>query len=85
MHGYAQHLRHLASCVTEHPVDECELIDTFLNGLADGPVSTYMSRVELYTLNQAIRYAEQEDYILRQYWATSSSCRSPRQQENGGP
>ena len=28
LHGYAQHLRHLASCVTEHPVDEYTLIDT---------------------------------------------------------
>ena len=51
VHGYAQHLCHLTSCVTEHPVDEYTLIDTFLHGLADGPVRTYMLREEFNTLN----------------------------------
>lgn len=85
VHGYAQHLRHLASCATEHPVDGYTLIDTFLQGLADGPVRTYMFREEFHTLDQAIAYAEQEDYSLRQSRATSTSCSPPRRQENVDP
>ena len=84
VHGYAQHLRHLASCVTEHPVNEYTLIDTFLHGLADGPVRTYMFREEFHTLNQAIAYAEQEDYSLRQSRDTLSTYHSPRRHENVG-
>uniref|UniRef100_A0AAV1TLV5 Retrotransposon gag domain-containing protein n=1 Tax=Peronospora matthiolae TaxID=2874970 RepID=A0AAV1TLV5_9STRA len=42
MHDYVQHLRYLASSVTENPVDEHTLINVFIFGLVDGPVKTYM-------------------------------------------
>ena len=85
MHGFAQHLRYLASSVTEHPVDEYTLIDVFTNGLVDGTVRTYMFREELCTLDKAISYAAQEDFILRQSQANKSTYRPVGRQEHGGP
>ena len=76
---------HLASCVTEHSVDEYTIIGTFLHGLADDTARTYMFREELRTPNQAIALVEQEDYSLRQFRATLSTYCPPRRQDNGGP
>uniref|UniRef100_A0AAV1UKB4 Retrotransposon gag domain-containing protein n=1 Tax=Peronospora matthiolae TaxID=2874970 RepID=A0AAV1UKB4_9STRA len=66
VHAYAQHLRHIASSVTEKPADEHTLINVFIYGLVDGPVKTYMFREDFHTLERAIAYAEQEDFSLRQ-------------------
>ena len=85
MHGVAQHLRYLASSVTEHPVDEYKLIDVFTNGLVDGSVKTYMFREEFHTLGKAIAYAVQEGLSLRQAQAHKSTYRPGRRQEHGGP
>uniref|UniRef100_A0AAV1SYW5 Retrotransposon gag domain-containing protein n=1 Tax=Peronospora matthiolae TaxID=2874970 RepID=A0AAV1SYW5_9STRA len=52
VHAYAQHLRYLASSVTEDPVDEHTLINMFIYGLADGPVKTYMFREDFHTLKR---------------------------------
>uniref|UniRef100_A0AAV1VKX8 Retrotransposon gag domain-containing protein n=1 Tax=Peronospora matthiolae TaxID=2874970 RepID=A0AAV1VKX8_9STRA len=41
VHAYAQHLRYLASSVTENPVDDHTLINVFIYGLANRPVKTY--------------------------------------------
>ena len=38
VHAYAQHIQHLASCITANPVNEHTLITVFMQGLADGPV-----------------------------------------------
>uniref|UniRef100_A0AAV1UB43 Retrotransposon gag domain-containing protein n=1 Tax=Peronospora matthiolae TaxID=2874970 RepID=A0AAV1UB43_9STRA len=40
VHAYAQHLRYLASSVTEYPVDEHTLTNGFIYGLLDGSVKT---------------------------------------------
>ena len=85
MHGFSQHLRYLASSVTEHPVDEYTLIDVFTNGLVDGPVKTYMFREEFNALDKAIAYDVQEDVSLRQVQANKSTYRPVRRQEHGGP
>uniref|UniRef100_A0AAV1UPJ1 Retrotransposon gag domain-containing protein n=1 Tax=Peronospora matthiolae TaxID=2874970 RepID=A0AAV1UPJ1_9STRA len=85
VHAYAQHLRHLASSVTENPVDEHTLINVFINGLVDGPVKTYMFQEDFHTMEKAIAYAEQEDFSRRQSQANSSNYRSTRRQETGGP
>uniref|UniRef100_A0AAV1V2W1 Retrotransposon gag domain-containing protein n=1 Tax=Peronospora matthiolae TaxID=2874970 RepID=A0AAV1V2W1_9STRA len=52
VHAYAQHLRYLASSVTENPVDEHTLINVFIYGLVDGPVKTYMFREGFHTLER---------------------------------
>uniref|UniRef100_A0AAV1U3H9 Retrotransposon gag domain-containing protein n=1 Tax=Peronospora matthiolae TaxID=2874970 RepID=A0AAV1U3H9_9STRA len=64
VHAYAQHLRYLASSVTENPVDEHTLINVFIYGLVDGSVKTHMFQDDFYTLERAIAYAEQEDVSL---------------------
>ena len=38
VHAYAQHIRLLASCITNNPVHEHTLITVFMQGLTDGPV-----------------------------------------------
>ena len=65
VHAYANHLRLLASSVTEHPVDEHTLINVFIHGLVDGPVKTYIFRETIHTLEKAIAYDEQKDFSLR--------------------
>uniref|UniRef100_A0AAV1UDV6 Retrotransposon gag domain-containing protein n=1 Tax=Peronospora matthiolae TaxID=2874970 RepID=A0AAV1UDV6_9STRA len=85
VHAYAQHLRYLASSVTENPADEPTLINVFIYGLVDGPVKTYMFREDFHTLEKAIAYAEQEDFNLRQSEANTSNYRPKRRQETGGP
>uniref|UniRef100_A0AAV1TY33 Retrotransposon gag domain-containing protein n=1 Tax=Peronospora matthiolae TaxID=2874970 RepID=A0AAV1TY33_9STRA len=85
VHAYAQHLRYLASSVTESPVNEHTLINVFIYGLVDGPVKTNMFREDFYTLEKAITYAEQEDFSLRQSQDDSSNYRPTRRQETGGP
>uniref|UniRef100_A0AAV1V4Z4 Retrotransposon gag domain-containing protein n=1 Tax=Peronospora matthiolae TaxID=2874970 RepID=A0AAV1V4Z4_9STRA len=85
VHAYAQHLRYLASSVTENPVNEHTLINVFIYGVVDGPLKVYMFRKGFHTLEKAIAYAEQEDFSLRQSQAKSSSYRPTWRQETGGP
>uniref|UniRef100_A0AAV1T9P7 Retrotransposon gag domain-containing protein n=1 Tax=Peronospora matthiolae TaxID=2874970 RepID=A0AAV1T9P7_9STRA len=72
VHAYAQHIRHLTSCISSNPVDEHTLVSVFVQGLADGPVKTQMFRIELDSLEQAISFAEQEGFSLRQARASST-------------
>uniref|UniRef100_A0AAV1TJ34 CCHC-type domain-containing protein n=1 Tax=Peronospora matthiolae TaxID=2874970 RepID=A0AAV1TJ34_9STRA len=85
VHAYAQHIRHLTSCISSNPVDEHTLVSVFMQGLADGPFKTHLFRLELDSLEQAISIAEQEDFSLRQARASSTSYRPPRRYDNGGP
>uniref|UniRef100_A0AAV1TZB2 CCHC-type domain-containing protein n=1 Tax=Peronospora matthiolae TaxID=2874970 RepID=A0AAV1TZB2_9STRA len=85
VHAYAQHIRHLTSCINSNPVDEHTLVSVFMQGLADGPVKTHLFRLELDSIEQAISIAEQEDFSLRQARASSTSYRQPRRYDNGGP
>uniref|UniRef100_A0AAV1T4Z1 CCHC-type domain-containing protein n=1 Tax=Peronospora matthiolae TaxID=2874970 RepID=A0AAV1T4Z1_9STRA len=85
VHGCAQHIRHLTSCISSNPVDEHTLVSVFMQGLADGPVKTHLFRIELDSLEQAISIAEQEDFSLRQARASSTSYRQPRRYDSGGP
>uniref|UniRef100_A0AAV1UDT8 Retrotransposon gag domain-containing protein n=1 Tax=Peronospora matthiolae TaxID=2874970 RepID=A0AAV1UDT8_9STRA len=85
LQAYAQHLRYLASSVTENPVDEHTFINVFIYGLVDGSVKTYMFREDFHTQEKAIAYTEQEDFSLRQSQANSSNYRPTRRQETGGP
>ena len=85
VHAYAQHVRHLASCVSAHPCHEHSLVTIFLLGLADGPVRTHLFRLELETLDEAIQVAEQEDFSLRQAQTSHQPYRPMRRQVAGGP
>uniref|UniRef100_A0AAV1UJV4 CCHC-type domain-containing protein n=1 Tax=Peronospora matthiolae TaxID=2874970 RepID=A0AAV1UJV4_9STRA len=85
VHAYAQHIRHLTSCISSNPVDEHTLVSVFMQGLADGPVKTHLFWLELDSLEQAVSIAEQEDFSLRQARARSTSYRQPRRYDSGGP
>uniref|UniRef100_A0AAV1TEE9 Retrotransposon gag domain-containing protein n=1 Tax=Peronospora matthiolae TaxID=2874970 RepID=A0AAV1TEE9_9STRA len=61
VHAYAQHIRHLTSCIRADPVDQRTLVSVFMQGLADGPIKTHLFRLELDSLEQAISMAEQKD------------------------
>uniref|UniRef100_A0AAV1T979 Retrotransposon gag domain-containing protein n=1 Tax=Peronospora matthiolae TaxID=2874970 RepID=A0AAV1T979_9STRA len=83
VHAYAQHLRCLASSVTENPVDEHKLINVFIYGLVYGPVKIYLFQEDFHALKWEISYAEQIDFSLRQSQANSSTDRPMRRQETG--
>uniref|UniRef100_A0AAV1TCG7 CCHC-type domain-containing protein n=1 Tax=Peronospora matthiolae TaxID=2874970 RepID=A0AAV1TCG7_9STRA len=85
VHAYAQHIRHLTSCISSNPVDEHTLVYVFMQGLADGPIKTHLFRLELDSLEQAISIEEQEGFSLRQARASSTSYRQPRRYDSGGP
>ena len=85
VHVYAQHRRLLASSITANPVHVHTLITVRMQGLVNGPVRNHLFSFELDTLEQAISYAEQEDFSMRKTHASSSSYRPLRRQETGGP
>ena len=85
LHAYAQHMRYLVSCIVSAPISEVMKIHIFLKGLTDGPVRTYLFRLELRTLEEAISIAEQEDFSAREARAVSNPSRLQRRQERGGP
>ena len=74
LHAYTQEARHLSSCVVSDPIDMTTQVVTFMKGLADGPVKTYLFREYPETLEEAISIATQEDFSLRQ----AEMHRSPR-------
>ena len=85
VHSYIQYIRHLTSCITVDPLNQQTLITLFMKGLTDGPVKTYLFRLEFNTLEEAIRVAEQDHFSVKQAHANSNSYRPSRRQENGGP
>ena len=46
VHSYIQYISQLTSCITANPPNEQTLITLFMQGLADGPVRTYLFRLE---------------------------------------
>ncbi|OWZ01423.1 LOW QUALITY PROTEIN: hypothetical protein PHMEG_00027189 [Phytophthora megakarya] len=62
VHAYAQRARYLVSNVVTKPMDET----TFMKGLKDGPVKTYLFREYPSTLEAAITLAMHEEVSLRQ-------------------
>ena len=51
-----------------------------MQSLADGLVRTYVFRLELDTLEEAIRVEEQEGFSVKQAHVSSNSYRPPRRQ-----
>ncbi|OWZ00362.1 reverse transcriptase [Phytophthora megakarya] len=66
VHAYAQRARYLVSNVVTKPIDETTKVVTFVKGLKDGPVKTYLFREYPSTLEAAITLAMQEEFSLRQ-------------------
>ncbi|KAE9263171.1 hypothetical protein PR003_g33253 [Phytophthora rubi] len=56
VHAYAQTARYLVSNIVTNPIDEATKVVTFMKGLKDGPVKTYLE----------ITLAMQEEFSLRQ-------------------
>ncbi|KAG3128865.1 hypothetical protein PI126_g21198 [Phytophthora idaei] len=66
VHAYAQRARSLVSNIVTNPMDEATKVVTFMKGLRDGPVKTYLFREYPSTLEAAITFAMQEEFSLRQ-------------------
>ncbi|KAG3233963.1 hypothetical protein PI124_g20978 [Phytophthora idaei] len=66
VHAYTQRARYLVSNIVTNPMDEATKVVTFMKGLRDGPVKTYLFREYPSTLEAAITLAMQEEFSLRQ-------------------
>ncbi|KAG3156065.1 hypothetical protein PC128_g21959 [Phytophthora cactorum] len=66
VYAYAQRARYLVSNIVTNPMDEATKVVTFMKGLRDGPVKTYLFREYPSTLEAAITLAMQEEFSLRQ-------------------
>ncbi|KAE8910979.1 hypothetical protein PF003_g5282 [Phytophthora fragariae] len=66
VHAYAQRARYLVSNIVTSPIDEATKVVTFMKGLKDGPVKTYLFREYPSTLESATTLAMQEEFSLRQ-------------------
>ncbi|KAG2835600.1 hypothetical protein PC129_g24465 [Phytophthora cactorum] len=66
VHAYVQHVWYLVSNIVTNPLDEATKVVTFMKGLRDGPVKTYLFREYPSTLEAAITLAMQEEFSLRQ-------------------
>ncbi|ETI41425.1 hypothetical protein F443_13328 [Phytophthora nicotianae P1569] len=66
VHAYAQRARYLVSNIMTNPIDKATKVVTFMKGLKDGPVKTYLFREYPSTLEAAITLAMQEEFSLKQ-------------------
>ncbi|GMF17687.1 unnamed protein product [Phytophthora fragariaefolia] len=66
VHAYAQRARYLVSNIVANPIDEATKVVTFIKGLRDGPVKTYIFRKYPGTLKAPIPLAMQEVFSPRQ-------------------
>ncbi|KAG2781020.1 hypothetical protein PC129_g16669 [Phytophthora cactorum] len=66
VHAYAQRARYLIANIVTNPIDEATKVVTFMKGLRDGPVKTYLFREYPSTFEAAITLAMQEEFSLRQ-------------------
>jgi hypothetical protein len=87
IHAYVQHARYLVSCVVEEPIDEATKVVTYMTGLNDGPVKTYLFREYPAKMEDAIALSVQEDFSLNQAHVHSSTYRAPKAHgySNDGP
>ncbi|KAG3136558.1 hypothetical protein PI126_g17778 [Phytophthora idaei] len=91
VHAYAQRARYLVSNIVTNPMNEATKVvtfmkGTFMKGLRDGPVKTYLFREYPSTLEAAITLAMQEEFSLRQAQLHVSVPRMARPvMRTGGP
>ncbi|GMF44460.1 unnamed protein product [Phytophthora fragariaefolia] len=87
VHAYAQRARYLVSNIVVNPIDEATKVVTFMKGLRDGPVKTYLREYPS-TLEAAITLAMQEEFSLRQAKLHANVPRQmqrPAMKPTGGP
>ncbi|KAG2774604.1 hypothetical protein PC129_g20098 [Phytophthora cactorum] len=65
VNAYAQRARYLVSNIATNPIDEATLVVTFMKGLRDDPVKTYLFREYPRIFEAAITLAMQEEFSLR--------------------
>ncbi|KAE8981256.1 hypothetical protein PR002_g23877 [Phytophthora rubi] len=88
VHAYAQRARYLVSNIVTNPIDEATKVVTFMKGLKDGPVKTFLFREYPSTLESAITLAMQEEFSLRQAKLHANVPRPmprPMVKPSGGP
>ncbi|KAK1946174.1 Retrotransposon-derived protein PEG10 [Phytophthora citrophthora] len=86
VHTFAQRARYLVSNIVANPVDEATKVVTFMKGLRDGPVKTYLFREYPNTLEEAISLAMQEEFSRRQAKLHANAPRPARPVvKTGGP
>ncbi|GMF41316.1 unnamed protein product [Phytophthora fragariaefolia] len=86
--AYAQRTRNLVSNIVTNPIDEATKVVTFMKGLSDGPVKTYLFQEYPGTLEAAITLAMQEEFSLRQAYLYANVPRPilrPVVKPTGGP
>ncbi|GMF56277.1 unnamed protein product [Phytophthora fragariaefolia] len=75
VHAYAQRARYLVSNIVTNPIDEATKVVTFMKGLSDGLVKTYLFREYPGTLEVEITLPMREAFSLRQ---TKLHANAPR-------
>ncbi|GMF32451.1 unnamed protein product [Phytophthora lilii] len=87
VHAYAQKARYLVSTIVTNPIDEATKVVSFMKGLRDGPMKTYLFREYPSTLEAVITLAMQEEFSLRQakLHANVPSPARPTMTRTGGP
>ncbi|KAG2904583.1 hypothetical protein PC117_g20997 [Phytophthora cactorum] len=86
VHAYDQRARYLVANIVTNPIDEAIKVVTFMKGLRDGPVKTYLFREYPSTLEAAITVAMQEEFSLRQAKLHANAPRMARPVlRTGGP
>ncbi|GMF23917.1 unnamed protein product [Phytophthora fragariaefolia] len=88
VHAYAQRARYLVSNIVTNPIDKATKVVTFMKGLRDGPVTTYLFRVYPSTLEAAITLAMQDAFSLCQAKLHANAPRPmprPEVKPTGGP
>ncbi|GMF61267.1 unnamed protein product [Phytophthora fragariaefolia] len=88
VHAYAQRARYLVSNIVTNPIDEATKVVTFMKGLRDGPVKTYLLREHPSSLEAVITLAMQEAFSLRQAKLHANVPRQmprPVMKPTGGP
>ncbi|ETI30235.1 hypothetical protein F443_22644, partial [Phytophthora nicotianae P1569] len=77
-----QRARYLVSNIVTNPIDEATKVVTFMKGLKDEPVKTYLFREYPSTLEAAITLAMQEEFSLKQ---AKLNANAPRMAPDWGP
>lgn len=86
LNSYIQVARDLISNIVSEPVDVATQVTTFMQGLKDGPVKTYLFREYPRTLEDAISVALREEFSANQAKAhryRSGSTTSPLSMNSG--
>jgi hypothetical protein len=65
LYSYVQRARYLVASLVKEPMQEQTKLTVFLNGLSNGPIRTYLYRMDMETMEEAIATALEEDFSLK--------------------